>query len=205
MSNVNKRCDGQAMKINGQVGRVRHRHARQQRDSRSTCRGRGYTRFKARGGLDNGGTEQGCGSTVQFLVYTQSPAGNRRLRGRRRTIPVAMQRTRSPISTWPTASKPRSSPASPKSRNITNIDIDHLGRVWVCEVKNYRKHNGSRPEGDRILVLEDTDGDGKCRQAHGLLSRPRHRLGPRHLRARQAGHRLRRRQGAGLLSTTTAT
>ena len=28
-------------------------------------------------------------------------------------------------------------------------------------MKNYRRHNGSRPEGDRILVLEDTDGDGK--------------------------------------------
>jgi putative membrane-bound dehydrogenase-like protein len=42
----------------------------------------------------------------------------------------------------------------------SNIDVDHLGRVWVCEVKNYRGRNGTRPEGDRILILEDTDGDG---------------------------------------------
>lgn len=52
--------------------------------------------------------------------------------------------------------------SEPEISNITNIDIDHLGRVWACEVKNYRKHNGSRPEGDRILVLEDTSGDGKA-------------------------------------------
>ncbi len=36
------------------------------------------------------------------------------------------------------------------------------GRVWVCEVVNYRHRNGSRPEGDRILILEDTDHDGKA-------------------------------------------
>ena len=51
--------------------------------------------------------------------------------------------------------------SEPEISNITSIDIDHLGRVWACEVKNYRKWNNSRPEGDRILVLEDTNGDGK--------------------------------------------
>jgi putative membrane-bound dehydrogenase-like protein len=45
--------------------------------------------------------------------------------------------------------------------NPTNIDIDHRGRVWVCDVVNYRGHNGQRPQGDRILIFEDTDGDGK--------------------------------------------
>ena len=49
--------------------------------------------------------------------------------------------------------------------NPTNIDVDHLGRVWVCEVVNYRNKiaNGDSPErdaGDRILVLQDTDNDG---------------------------------------------
>ncbi|MBU6302693.1 MAG: ThuA domain-containing protein [Verrucomicrobia bacterium] len=45
------------------------------------------------------------------------------------------------------------------------IDVDHLGRVWVCEVVNYRKHLGKRPEGDRILILQDTDADGKVDQS----------------------------------------
>ncbi len=50
--------------------------------------------------------------------------------------------------------------AEPLMLNPTNIDVDHKGRVWVCEVQNYRGRQGTRPEGDRILVLEDTDGDG---------------------------------------------
>jgi len=51
--------------------------------------------------------------------------------------------------------------SEPAITNPTNLDIDHRGRVWICDVKNYRGNNGKRPEGDRILILEDTDGDGK--------------------------------------------
>lgn len=47
--------------------------------------------------------------------------------------------------------------------NPTNIDIDAKGRVWVCEGYNYRYSlNPGNPyakEGDRIVILEDTDGD----------------------------------------------
>ncbi len=50
--------------------------------------------------------------------------------------------------------------------NPTNMDIDHRGRVWVCEGYNYRPTlnpgNPTKAEGDRILILEDTDGDGKA-------------------------------------------
>lgn len=54
----------------------------------------------------------------------------------------------------------------PRLHNPTNIDIDHLGRVWVCEAINYRAFNnadiiGDHTEGDRIQILEDTDGDGR--------------------------------------------
>src|SRR6516162_5769411 len=44
--------------------------------------------------------------------------------------------------------------SEPKITNPTNLDIDHRGRVWICDVKNYRGHRNSRPEGDRILILE---------------------------------------------------
>lgn len=54
--------------------------------------------------------------------------------------------------------------AEPMLLSPSNIDVDHLGRVWVCEVVNYRRNNGKRPEGDRILTLEDTDGDGRLDQ-----------------------------------------
>ena len=52
--------------------------------------------------------------------------------------------------------------SEPMMTNPTNLDVDHRGRVWICDVKNYRGRNNSRPEGDRILILEDTDGDGKA-------------------------------------------
>lgn len=54
--------------------------------------------------------------------------------------------------------------SEPMLLSPSNIDVDHLGRVWVCEVVNYRhfanKNNPAREEGDRIVVLEDTSGDG---------------------------------------------
>src|SRR5688572_8673636 len=45
--------------------------------------------------------------------------------------------------------------------NPTNIDIDARGRVWVTEGANYR-NSITRPEGDRVVILEDTDHDGKA-------------------------------------------
>jgi putative membrane-bound dehydrogenase-like protein len=50
--------------------------------------------------------------------------------------------------------------ADPDIVSISNIDVDHRGRVWACECVNYRGNRGKRPEGDRILILEDIDGDG---------------------------------------------
>jgi len=55
--------------------------------------------------------------------------------------------------------------SEPMITNPTNIDIDHKGRVWVLEAYNYRPHitsNSTHKEGDRIMILEDTNGDGKA-------------------------------------------
>lgn len=52
--------------------------------------------------------------------------------------------------------------ASPALFNPTNIDIDQRGRVWVTEGVNYRRKADRQPAGDRIVILEDTDGDGKA-------------------------------------------
>jgi putative membrane-bound dehydrogenase-like protein len=127
-----------------------------------------YVKFIATGGLDNGGTDQGnCGSqaSVQFVVYTDSKA----------------------LSTYAVAARAKAAKPGPVGReaseavanldvhkdlqaelfsseptitNPSNIDIDSRGRVWVCEIVNYRRHKNKRPEGDRIVILEDTDGDG---------------------------------------------
>lgn len=48
--------------------------------------------------------------------------------------------------------------------NPTNMDIDDRGRVWITEGFNYRPDlnppMAQREEGDRIVILEDTTGDG---------------------------------------------
>jgi putative membrane-bound dehydrogenase-like protein len=57
---------------------------------------------------------------------------------------------------------------SPMLYNPTNMDVDYKGRVWVTEAVNYRNFNNDsahflhHPKGDRVLILEDTDHDGKA-------------------------------------------
>ncbi|CAN5810287.1 hypothetical protein BH11VER1_BH11VER1_03740 [soil metagenome] len=58
---------------------------------------------------------------------------------------------------------------SPLFYNPTNMDVDQAGRLWVAEGVNYRKHEGRRPEGDRIVVLEDKDGDGVAESSHTFV------------------------------------
>ncbi len=57
--------------------------------------------------------------------------------------------------------------AEPMVQNPTNMDIDARGRVWITEAANYRKWANPpiRPEGDRIMVLEDTLGKGVADKA----------------------------------------
>ncbi len=52
----------------------------------------------------------------------------------------------------------------PMLKNPTNIDVDERGRIWVTEAYNYRPSINGNPVnalGDRIMILEDNDGDGK--------------------------------------------
>ncbi len=58
---------------------------------------------------------------------------------------------------------------SPLLYNPTNMDVDGEGNVWVAEGVNYRSHATRRPEGDRIVVLTDRDGDGKAEYAHTFV------------------------------------
>lgn len=54
--------------------------------------------------------------------------------------------------------------SEPMMTNPTNMDVDDRGRVWIAEAYNYRTklnpRNPTKAEGDRILIMEDTDGDG---------------------------------------------
>ncbi len=57
---------------------------------------------------------------------------------------------------------------SPMIYNPTNMDVDSKGRLWVTEAVNYRNYNNDstkflhHSQGDRIMILEDVDQDGKA-------------------------------------------
>jgi putative membrane-bound dehydrogenase-like protein len=62
--------------------------------------------------------------------------------------------------------------STPMLHNPTNIDIDKDGRIWVAEGVRYRTHHARQPEGDRIVVLQDTNGDGKADSTHTFVQEP---------------------------------
>lgn len=55
---------------------------------------------------------------------------------------------------------------SPQFFNPTNMDVDARGRIWVTEAVNYRLFRNdsenfkTHEKGDRVVILEDKDGDG---------------------------------------------
>ncbi|MGZ8558914.1 MAG: PVC-type heme-binding CxxCH protein [Chitinophagaceae bacterium] len=57
---------------------------------------------------------------------------------------------------------------SPMFYNPTNMDVDSKGRIWITEAVNYRNYNNDstktlhHTQGDRVMILEDTDQDGKA-------------------------------------------
>ena len=52
--------------------------------------------------------------------------------------------------------------AEPDVVNPVAFTIDEKGRIWVVECFDYPKRAGKNAPRDRIVILEDTDGDGVC-------------------------------------------
>jgi len=120
----------------------------------------GSQRLQVGCGLDEGGVSQNGGATtsVRFHIAAEGvPAGlnawGKAGEDRTPENAVAGLKVADGVEATLAASEP-------VLKSLTNLDIDHRGRIWVCEVVNYRRHNGERPEGDRILILEDTNQDG---------------------------------------------
>ncbi|GAB4031478.1 PVC-type heme-binding CxxCH protein [Spirosoma gilvum] len=67
---------------------------------------------------------------------------------------------------------------TPMFYNPTNMDVDAKGRVWITEAVNYRKFNNkpedrlNHPEGERIMILEDKNGDGKADDSKVFVTDP---------------------------------
>lgn len=57
---------------------------------------------------------------------------------------------------------------SPMVYNPTNMDVDSKGRIWATEAVDYRNYNNDSTkflhfsQGDRVMILEDTNHDGKA-------------------------------------------
>jgi putative membrane-bound dehydrogenase-like protein len=94
--------------------------------------------------------------------------------GQEPTLPRLDAPTRIPLSlfTVPDGLEVTRWASSPLLHNPTNIDIDKDGRIWVAEGVRYRRNHARRPEGDRIVVLEDTDGDGRADASHTFVQEP---------------------------------
>eukprot|EP00913_Durusdinium_trenchii_P028342 g26570.t1 len=130
----------------------------------------GYTRFLAKAGLDDGGASQqgGSASSVRFLVYTERPPATVLARRGESSVVSGSRSLKDAVSNldYPKDLEVKLFAGEPVMKSPSNIDVDHLGRVWVCEIVNYRhfrnRGNPERKAGDRILILKDTDGDGQA-------------------------------------------
>lgn len=123
----------------------------------------GYDSMTVMGAIESDGTNQNNGETtsVRFAIYSGGEPKNLdelddRLNHGQREPSNAIEGLEIAEGLEATLMG-----SEPDLKSLTNLDIDHRGRVWVCDVMNYRKRQGARPEGDRILILEDTTGDGK--------------------------------------------
>jgi len=124
----------------------------------------GVERFQAQAAIDDGGMIRAGGASnakVRFYVYTQKPA-------QIPNVPVIVYDPNAPklvpanLFTAPEGLEVTVWATSPMLYNPTNIDFDSQGRMYVAEGVDYRGKAGRRKEGDRIVVLEDTKGEGKA-------------------------------------------
>ena len=162
---LDKNCGGKPLRIAGksvEFGIGTHANSL---ISYTLPKGHKFVKFVSTVGLDNGGTDQGaCGnvSSVQFHVFTQRPKFTKVASGGGQSAGGSKPEEALGNLDVHEALQAELFAAEPMMLSPANIDIDHRGRIWVCEVINYRRHNGKRPEGDTILILEDTNGDGKA-------------------------------------------
>ena len=112
--------------------------------------------------LENGGTVK----PIHLYAIAVSMAAACCLNAAENLVPTQLLSLNDPkleVTVWAT---------SPQLKNPTNFDFDKDGRIWVAEGVNYRGHANRQPEGDRIVILEDTDGDGKADSSSVFVQEP---------------------------------
>ncbi len=130
----------------------------------------GVERLEAHVGLDAGGTKQSASNKVEAMVFTSTPptfltksggSGEGEKAYGYEAANDQMMNFKTPDGLEATLFA-----AEPQIQNPTNLDIDPSGRIWGLEAVNYRSSMKPwgvlRPEGDRVVILADTNGDGKA-------------------------------------------
>ncbi len=133
----------------------------------------GIVGFEAEGAIDDGGFNQNVGSSVVFQVYTSKPddkalKASEEKPGKGEGVTLGFAAAKANMKQFHAADGLSASlfASEPHIQNPTNIDIDPRGRIWATENVNYR--SGLKPwgilreEGDRVVILEDTNGDGEA-------------------------------------------
>lgn len=125
----------------------------------------GAARFVSKVAIDDGGmvrSGKASDAQVRFAVYAEKPKvqqiGEMPMAEGPDTVPTDLFAVPEglEVTVWA---------KSPMFFNPTNIDFDEKGRMFVAEGVNYRGKGGRRPEGDRIVMLEDTTGAGHADKA----------------------------------------
>ena len=108
---------------------------------------KGFDRFTVTGGLDTGGTSQAAGkaASVRFAVFADAPPPN--LNGISGDDDIRDAENAIKGLEIGAGLEVTLSASEPQLRSLTNLDIDDRGRVWVCDVMNYRRNNGSTTRG----------------------------------------------------------
>lgn len=128
----------------------------------------GAEKFQAQVAIDDGGMERNGGPSdakVRFYVYAENPGELPRVDAGPPVVPVDLFAAPEglEVTLWAT---------SPMLYNPTNIDFDAQGRLYVAEGINYRGKGGRKPEGDRIVILEDTTGAGVADKSTVFVQEP---------------------------------
>lgn len=170
--NVGKNCDGGPLKV---AGKEFEKGIGTHADSIIHFKvPKGAVKFTAQVALDDEGADRNgvTAASVRFYVFDQEPGkivkkGEQFDPNNAEPQHVPIEHFELPddleVTVWAT---------SPLLFNPTNMDTDSSGRIWVAEGVNYRKNKGRRPEGDRIVVLEDKDRDGKAESSHTFVQDP---------------------------------
>ncbi|MEQ1852730.1 MAG: PVC-type heme-binding CxxCH protein, partial [Chthoniobacteraceae bacterium] len=130
------------------------------------------TRFQAKVGIDDGGMTRGgkpSPALLQFAVLTEPPST-----AKAKPVFVDDGVSEVPVALFaaPDGLEVTLWAKTPMLNNPTNIDFDARGRLWVAEGVNYRSKRGRRPEGDRIVILEDTTGSGVADKSTVFVQEP---------------------------------